>query len=99
MLTCLGNVLSDCFCEENAKFSEYLLKKYTQSSLVRVNTLATFNVYMPITRFYSDEERTSFGLLDWTFLNVKRKPKTELCFCSSRKRISFDEIAMSNVAH
>jgi len=29
-----------------------------------------------------DEERTWLDLLDWTFLNVIEKAKTELCSCS-----------------
>jgi len=49
-----------------------LWRNYTQSSSVRVNVLAIFILYDKV---LCDEERTWFGLLDWTFLSVIEKAK------------------------
>jgi len=57
----LGKVLSDCVCEENAKFPEYLFEETIHGVPLRQYLLPCL---MFITRFYSDEEKTWVGLLD-----------------------------------
>jgi len=63
-------------------------KPYTEFS-VCVNISALF-----ITRFCSDEERTWFALLEWTFLNVIEKAKYRAMILQL-----LDETATSNVMH
>jgi len=75
LLIYLGNVLSHCVCDENAKFPKDLLEE-TVYRVALPQYLRHVYVYYKVLQWW---RRTWVGLLDWTYSECHRESQRQSC--------------------